>query len=235
MPSVWRDCIEQNVAAYSALSQQQQKHLEDDTRVFVATKGWDAGRGVELSDEVKVTIAAQACLLLVGFAGEHDGFYNVKDVVVLATGYELTEFLGRGEREIVKALGHTKMYGPVYLAWDSVRHGGREPDDGRNLVYHEFAHKLDLTDGLADGTPTLDGRVDLKRWVDVMTAAYEQLCERAERGQPTLLDTYGCTNSAEFFAVATECFFEKPEAMAQRHTALYGVLKQYFRFDPASR
>ncbi|MBB6429696.1 M90 family metallopeptidase [Algisphaera agarilytica] len=234
MPEAWRRIIRENVRHYDKLNRWEQRKLEDDSRVFAATKSWDGGNGVEITDEVKLTIAAQACLMVLGFDDSLDRFHNVRQIVVLESAYSLA--IGR-ERENTRPqfLGQAAMDGLVYLAWDSTRHGGRDPRDGRNLVYHEFAHMLDFDDGLADGTPILRGRDDLKTWVDVMTAEYEQLCQDSHEGRASLLDQYGTTNSAEFFAVATECFFEKAHQLQKRHADLYEVLSAYYGQDPASR
>lgn len=234
MPKAWRQIIRDNVKHYETLTPKEQTKLEDDTRVFAATKSWDGGHGVEITDEVKLTIAAQACLMVLGFDDSLDRFHNVREIVVLESAYNMATGSDRDTAPPTN-LGHTYIGGPVYLAWDTTRHGGRDPRDGRNLVYHEFAHKLDMDDGLADGTPILSNRVDLETWIDVMTAAYEELCKREEKNRPTLLDKYGTTNSAEFFAVATECFFEKAEQFKQKHPDLYQALAAYYRQDPASR
>lgn len=234
MPESWRGWIGQNVAAYDRLGAAERARLEDDTRVFVAEKRFEAGRGFAITDEVRVTIAAQACLITLGFDPGGGVYPNVGTVVVNATGYDCYEVRDhRLERQ--RVLGHTDLHGPVFLAWDAVRHGGTNPADGRNLVYHEFAHKLDLEDGVGDGTPVIGDRAAFETWVQVMAAAYEQLCDRAADGRRTLLDHYGATNPAEFFAVATEVFFEKPGRMKRRHAALYDVLSRYYRQDPASR
>lgn len=234
MPKAWRQIIRDNVKHYEKLTPQEQVKLEDNARVFAAIKSWDGGQGVDINDEVKLTVAAQACLMVLGFDDSLDRFRNVRDIVVLESAYRLTTGRDRNDNAS-KNLGHTYMDGPVYLAWDTTRHGGRDPRDGRNLVYHEFAHKLDMDDGLADGTPILRDRVDLKTWIDVMTAAYHELCEKEEDRQPTLLDKYGTTNSAEFFAVATECFFEKARQLRKKHPDLYRALSAYYRQNPASR
>lgn len=203
------------------------------TRVFVAEKQFVGCNGLEVTDEVRVTIAAQACVLLIGL--RQDVYPNVSEVLVYPSSY----FAQASDGLIVSQshrLGeaHAQHRGPVVLAWDSARHGGYDPRDGRNLVYHEFAHKLDFLDGLADGTPVFDDRAAFERWVDVMTRHYEALCDAAERGKATLLDKYGATNPAEFFAVATECFFEKPDQLHKRHSDLYAVLRDFYKQDPAA-
>ena len=112
---------------------------------------------------------------------------------------------------------------------------GRHPEEGQNVVYHEFAHQLDMLDGLVDGTPPLETPQQYRLWRDVMTAEYRKLIEDSQEGRATLLDPYGTKNEAEFFAVATECFFDKPAAMAHRHPQLYELLRQYYHQDPAAR
>jgi Mlc titration factor MtfA (ptsG expression regulator) len=132
-------------------------------------------------------------------------------------------------------LGEAWHHGPIILSWPEVLAGARHDGDGTNVVLHEFAHYLDSQDHDFNGTPPLDDREQYRTWHDVMTAEYDRLVRKAERGVPTLLDQYGATNEAEFFAVATECFFEQPVKMAERYARLYDVLRQYYRQDPASR
>lgn len=232
MPEAWLGWIERNVNLYERVPDPARKRLLDNVAVFVATKRFEAGHGFEITDEVKVTIAAQACVMLLGFDPEAGVFPNVGTVVVNAAGYDAVG-VGGGQMERTAVLGHTDLHGPVFLSWSSVRHGGYNPADGRNLVYHEFAHKLDLADGVADGTPVIEGR-DLRTWVEVMSAAYELLCERIDDGRRTLLDEYAATNPAEFFAVASEVFFEKPGQMRRKRPALYRVMARYYRQDPAA-
>jgi MtfA peptidase len=135
----------------------------------------------------------------------------------------------------VVLLGEAHHGGPVVLAWDRVLRDGKRPQDGHNLVYHEFAHKLDMLDGSADGTPPLHDRAALVRWSRACEAAFLQLREQTAHGQPTLLDSYGATNEAEFFAVATEHFLDRPRSLREQLPALYDVLAAFYRQDPASR
>jgi Mlc titration factor MtfA (ptsG expression regulator) len=123
----------------------------------------------------------------------------------------------------------------VVLSWDSARHGAYDPKDGRNLVFHEFAHKLDMLDGFVNGTPPLKSRNAYRIWSEVMTREFERLQDAAERRRATVLDKYGATNEAEFFAVATECFFERGVKLEKKHPELYEVLQGYYRQDPARR
>ncbi len=132
-------------------------------------------------------------------------------------------------------LGEAWYRGPVILSWADARAGGQDPRDGQNVVLHEFAHQLDMLDGSADGIPPLPAGEPTRHWRTVMKAEYERLVRESERGRATLLDEYGATSEAEFFAVATECFFEKPLPLSREHPELYGVLSDFYRQDPAKR
>jgi hypothetical protein len=132
-------------------------------------------------------------------------------------------------------LGQAFTRGPVILVWDAVRRGGIDPKDGRNVVYHEFAHKLDMLDGAADGVPPIADREVYARWIEVFTREYQALQEATGRGERTFLGPYALENGAEFFAVATEHFFEQPLKMQRDHTAMYEVLAGFYRQDPAAR
>jgi Mlc titration factor MtfA (ptsG expression regulator) len=207
--------------------------------VFIAEKAWEGCNGLELTDEIRVTIAGQACLLLLGF--EHDLYRNVETILV----YPSTVIPRRAEEpmfarptivsEVMPLIGEAHGRGPVILTWDAVRRGGIHPELGHNVVYHEFAHKLDMLDDSVDGTPPLESREQYRAWVEVCTREYEQLRERSERGEPTLLDPYGGTDVGEFFAVATECFFDRPIELSDTHPDLYGVLSEFYRQDTAAR
>jgi hypothetical protein len=132
-------------------------------------------------------------------------------------------------------LGEAHYRGPVVLSWAEVLSEGRAPARGHNLVIHEFAHQLDFLDGVVNGTPPLKDEAQSRRWHDVMTAEYQRLIRESANGQATVLDQYGATNEAEFFAVATECFFDQPVGLKHRHLQLYELLREYFQQDPAAR
>jgi len=234
-PGAWRDILSQRFRHDQSLSHDQRERLERDVQVFIAEKSWEGCAGFEITDEVKLVIAANACLLLLGH--EHDGFSNVRSVLVYPRPFRVPEFPSLEDGlfivdEDVDLVGEAHERGPVILSWDEVRRAGH---GGRNVVLHEFAHKLDMADGLVDGTPPLAGGSQLRQWAAVMTDEFNKLRDSARRGRATLLDEYGAQDEAEFFAVATECFFERSEAMQRRHGALYDVLKAYFNQDPAAR
>jgi Mlc titration factor MtfA (ptsG expression regulator) len=235
-PPEWLAHLRGNVALYATLTEAEQAKLRDDLRVFVAERHWEGCGGLTVTDEMKVTVAAQACLLVLNI--EHDYFSRVPSILVYPSGYR-TPAERHGPDGTVGGspgrLGEAWYRGPVVLAWDAVLGGGKDPHDGQNVVLHEFAHQLDFLDGYADGTPPLPSRAAYRRWHDVMTAEYDRLVTDSRRGQARVLDSYGATNPAEFFAVATEAFFEKPLPLRQRHPALYEVLRDYYRQDTAER
>ena len=203
--------------------------------MLVDEKDWEGCGGLEMTDEIRVTIAAQACLLILNI--EHEYYRRVTSILVYPAAYKTMPSRGRDGviREGQANLGEAWLRGPVVLSWDDARRGALDPKDGHNLVFHEFAHKLDMLDGAADGTPPLADQETLRQWVQTMTREFAALRDAAERGRKTVLDTYGATNPAEFFAVATECFFEKARQLRQRHPAVYELLKDYYQQDPAER
>jgi Mlc titration factor MtfA (ptsG expression regulator) len=235
-PDDWLVYLQKNVGLYPLLTEPEQQKLRDDLRIFIAEATFEGCGGLEITDEIKVTIAAQASLLLLGC--QHDYFERVHTVLVYPTGFRSPEGWTSPDGVVhmdVGYLGEAWYHGTVILAWDAVLAGGRDPRDGRNVVLHEFAHQLDYLDGLADGTPPLRNRAQYRRWHEVMTAEYDQLVVESEHGRPQVLDAYGATSPAEFFAVATECFFEKPVQMRRRRTQLYEILKEYYCQDTALR
>jgi hypothetical protein len=235
-PPEWEGYLRKNVAHYQHLSEAEQARLRDDLRIFRAEKNWEGCGGLTMTDEIKVTISAQACLLVLGM--EHNYFDRVQSILVYPHGYraEAREAAGGAVVEgFSDRLGEAHYRGPVILSWAEVLEEGRHPRRGHNLVFHEFAHQLDMLDGVIDGTPPLGRRAEYKRWQEVMTAEYQQLVEASEHGRATLLDQYGTTNEGEFYAVATECFFDLPVEMARRHPKLYQLLRDYYRQDPAAR
>lgn len=223
---------------WSRLSEDEQNALRSLVQVVVAEKTWEGCKGLEVDDEMKVTIAGQACLLLLGI--EHDYFGNVKTILVFPRQFTPHEMVDVDESGVMHesagtALGLAYEGGPVILSWADSKAGGRNSQDGLNVVLHEFAHKLDLRDGVVNGTPLLRDRRDYARWAEVMRREYEQLVEASRKRRATLLDDYGATDPGEFFAVAVECFFEKPVQMRKKHPDLYRTLGQYFGQDPAAR
>jgi len=236
-PPEWLPFLERNVVHYQYLTDTEKARLRDDSLIFMAEKHWEGCAGLTITDEMKVTISAQAMLLVLGL--EHNYFDRVLSILVYPTGYRaVNPDINTGElipQTSSDRLGEAHYRGPVILSWSEVLHDGQHPERGHNLVYHEFAHQLDMLDGVVNGTPPLQTPEQQRRWEEVMTREYELLIKASEHHHATLLDKYGTTNEAEFFAVATECFFDKPAPMAHRHPQLYDLLREYFKQDPAAR
>ena len=235
-PPAWIEFLERNVPQYLHLRPDEKARLRDNVQVFVAEKNWEGCGGLTLTEEMKVTIAAHACLMTLAMEG--DPFGRLLSILVYPGGYEVPQerwYEGWSITRPESRSGEAWYRGPVILSWADVRRDARHPGRGRNLVWHEFAHQLDMLDRSTNGTPPLPDRQQRRRWHDVMTAEYEQLVEAAEEGRATLLDTYGAESEAEFFAVATECFFDCPVEMRDRHPKLYELLGEYYRQDPAAR
>jgi Mlc titration factor MtfA (ptsG expression regulator) len=234
-PVSWSEIIERNVPYLRLLSEEDRRELQGDMKVFLAEKSFEGCGGLEMTDEIRVTIAAQACLLLLH--RETDMYPTLRSIVVYPSAYvvPVTESVGPGVvREGVSVrLGESWQRGSVILSWDDVLHGAADIHDGQNVVLHEFAHQLDQEEGAADGAPVLPRRSMYVAWARVLGAEYTRLQTDAERGRTSVLDQYGATNPAEFFAVATECFFEKAASLRLKHPELYEELKLFYRQDPA--
>jgi Mlc titration factor MtfA (ptsG expression regulator) len=238
-PEAWVAVIERNMAHYRYLDAGERQRLRELVQVFVAEKEWEGCNGLELTDEIRVTIAAQACLLVLEL--EHVLYANVETILVYPSTFvprrvEESIFATPGiEHPMMPLLGEAHRRGPVILTWDSVRRSGRHPELGHNVVYHEFAHKLDMLDGAADGVPPLENKAEYERWERVCKAEYEGLRALSDAGREGVLDPYGSTDEGEFFAVVTEAFFDTPIELAEEHPALYEVLRAFYRQDPAAR
>jgi Mlc titration factor MtfA (ptsG expression regulator) len=235
-PEQWLPYLERNLAQYRYLSRDEQQRLRDNLRVFVAEKNWEGCNGLTVTDEMRVTIAAHACLMTLGLDG--DPFGGLQSVLIYPSGYAVPQerwLEGWSISGIVGREGESWYRGPVVLSWDNIQEDVEYAGHGNNLIWHEFAHQLDNLDRSTNGTPPLEDPRQRRRWHEVMTSEYEQLVEDAEQGRATLLDEYGAENEAEFFAVATECFFDCPEELRDEHPRLYELLADYYRQDPAAR
>jgi Mlc titration factor MtfA (ptsG expression regulator) len=237
-PEEYERLLQRNVVHDKFLDDSQRTKLRRLMQVFIAEKNWEGCRGLELTDEMKVTIAAQACLLVVGM--DHDEhFDHVQSILVYPSSYvakdvELTR-AGVVIEGRVARLGETLWRGPVVLSWPHVLAGGRMQTPGHNLVFHEFAHQLDMLNGrVADGTPILDSPEIADKWRTVMEAEYRELDDACRQRRRHLLDCYGTTDPCEFFAVSTECFFERGSDFQHWHPQLYELLRGFYRLDPAT-
>ena len=188
----------------------------------------------QITDEVRLTIAAQACLLLVN--KENRWFDTLETIFVYPAAFKSRIATGDGhvhQEADVARTGESWQRGSVILAWDHAAFGAFADRDGHNVVMHEFAHQLDDQTGVTDGAPLLDPDHNAREWAQAFQDAYARHTEQTARGAATLIDAYGATNPAEFFAVATEVFFERAEALREAEPALYGQLARYYRLDPA--
>jgi Mlc titration factor MtfA (ptsG expression regulator) len=235
LPDDWRDLTAASVAHWAVLDDGERDRLGG-LMAQILDRRWEAANGFALTDEIRVVVAAQAALLILGL--DIDCYRDVTAVVVHPTTVTLRgERAGPARGVVTDAplpiAGQAQARrGPVVIAWDAARAGARHPDRGYNVVLHEFAHKLDMLDGTVDGTPPLPDRAARQRWIDVCTAAYERL-RAGDAGD--VLRPYAGVNPGEFFAVATEVFFDRPVALQADSPDLYGVLRDFYRQDPAAR
>jgi Mlc titration factor MtfA (ptsG expression regulator) len=238
-PSAWRALLTDRVAHWCFLGDAERERLEDLIKVFLVDKEFEGAGGLVVAEDVRVTIAAQACLLLLGL--DHDYYRDVHSIIVYPStvvrrGPHGSAVLpGAVTEQPTALLGEARLHGPMVIVWDQALAQARYPERGHNVVYHEFAHKIDMADGTADGAPPLPGPAARRRWGEVLEREFAGLRERAEEGRPSLLDAYGATNPAEFFAVATESFFDLPVPLQQQHPDLYAMLAEFYRQDPALR
>ena len=237
-PEEWDRILARGVLHVSRLPADQQARLRKLVQVFVAEKNWEGIRELTVTEEMKVVIAAQACLLVVGLP-EDEHFDHVLSVLVYPTGYVAKDV------EITRAgvvlegkqarIGEAWWRGPVILSWLDARAGGRMETPGRNLVLHEFAHQLDMLNGrVTDGTPPLATSELAERWGRVMEPAFRDLTDACGRGYGTFIDCYGATNRAEFFAVVTEMFFERPLLLRRHWADVYEAFRDYYGLDPVT-
>ena len=258
-PQAWRAALRRHVPLYRQLPADLQQQLRRRILVFLAEKPFLGCAGLEVTEEMRVTIAAQACLL--GLNRDGPLFPELRQILVYPGAFVVDRVdAGAGGvlREQRRALaGESWSQGQVILSWQDVLEGARVTDDGRNVVLHEFAHQLDQESGSANGAPRLGSRAAHARWADVMGREFAALQARirtrdaararaqAERSwfgaspeaastpEPAdLISDYGATNEAEFFAVVTEVFFEQADALSERHPALFALLRDYYRVDP---
>jgi hypothetical protein len=236
LPDDWVNIVETNVALWRVLDDDERALLGSTSDWLLRHKHWEAAQGFALVDEITVTIAVQAALLVLRLSV--DEYREVSAIVVYPTSMQSRGVYAGPARGtvtdgVVPVLGEAHgRRGPVLLAWDQARDAARNPGRGQNVVFHEFAHKLDMVDNVLDGTPALEHRGDFARWVEVCTEAYDALRAGIERPP---LQPYGATNPAEFFAVATEAFFDVPVALVEHEPRLYEVMRDFYKQDPAAR
>jgi len=235
-PPDWLPIVEKNIPRFQALPAEDRRELLKDILIFLTEKNFEGCGGLSLTDEIRVTIAAQACLLLLH--RKNDDYPRLQSILVYPRAYRVDGkkvssggFIREGPE--IRA-GESWSSGAVVLSWDDVKKSASDLRDGHNVVLHEFAHQLDQEDGAADGIPVLGERSRYTAWARVLGREYRELVSEIEKGHRTDIDPYGALSPAEFFAVVTECFFEKPAALRRRHPELYQELRLFYRQDPPS-
>lgn len=234
LPDHLREFLEQEFPRIRALSPELRTRLEGFTRVLMEGKNFEACGGFpKITEEVRCLICAQAALLLLNLPN-HRFYPLLKSILVYPGAFQDRgrRRFGLHEEERGTLLGESWDTGSVILSWDSVVAGARNEDDGINVTIHEFAHQLDQANG-TDGVPLLHSREAYRRWAEVFETHYDELVEDVEDGDDSLIDPYGATNPAEFFAVASETFFEESVDLREEHPKLYGELRDFYGLDPA--
>ncbi len=236
LPPEWGAIIEQNVPFVAKLSDDDRAELAGHVQVFLAEKHFEGCGGLELTDEIRVTIAAQACVLLLH--RETDYFGKLVSILVYPSTYVVSgeRHIGSGimSEDSEARLGESWVSGVVVLVWDSVLSGAQDMNDGHNVVLHEFAHQLDQESGAGNGAPILPHRSMYVAWARVLGQEFEALVNETRQRHRSVIDGYGATNPAEFFAVVTEAFFEKPRQLRAKHPELYAEFQHFYQQDPAS-
>ncbi len=236
IPTEWHAIIGYTMPLYARLPEELRQRLDGLVNQFLAEKQFVGCQGLGVTLEMKLAIAAQACLLVLNRSPSvYDALYSV--LIYPA------QFIARDERRDEAGVVHEReqvLAGQAWethriiLSWEDVQASAARPNDGFNVVYHEFAHYLDAEAGAVNGAPLLGDEEHYERWARVMSEEFLRLRAAASRGEETLLDPYAAEDEAEFFAVATEVFFECPADLRREHPALYGELRTYYRLDPAA-
>jgi len=230
----WRKIIQQRMPYFKQMPADLQLQLKQHIQVFLAEKKFVGCNGIRITDEIRITVAAQACLLLLN---RKTNFYpKLRTILVYPRAFikeqQSMNIDGVQHTQKMALAGESWDFGKVVLSWQDTLDGAKIPDDGRNVVIHEFAHQLDQENGRANGAPILEKGQNYKCWSEVFSAQFELLKRQAKSGAPSLFDYYGATNPAEFFAVASEVFFEKAQQFHYEYPTLYRQLRHYYQVDP---
>jgi Mlc titration factor MtfA (ptsG expression regulator) len=235
IPPSWPPLVGRQVPIIARLLSSDQERLYHIMQLFLKEVPFEGCGGLEMREEIRVTIAAQACLLLLKMP--YPRYARVRRVLVYPAAFvPQTQHSYRSNRLVLPdepSAGQAWLDGVVVLGWEEVEHGAIVSNDGHNVVFHEFAHMLDAEDGSLDGVPVLDSRGSYHAWITEWSAQFAEHVRRVEADEPTVLDPYGATNRAEFLAVATEAFFEKPAELRSKQPSLYALLAEFFKLDPA--
>ncbi len=235
-PAAWRSILKRCVPYVRLMPADLQLQLKQHMQVFLAEKTFIGCNGLHITDEIRVTIAAHACLLILNRPSAY--YPKLRQILVYPDSFvverDQIDPIGLTHRARQVLSGESWSEGQVILSWQDTLAGAAVVDDGQNVAIHEFAHQLDQETGSANGAPMLARRAHYRRWSKVLGTEFAALQARTARGEASLLSDYGATNPGEFFAVITEVFFEQPGLMAQAHPNLYRELCQFYQLDPLS-
>lgn len=233
-PSHWEAILRRNVTLYRRLPVPDQSKLRDLLRILIHEKVWEAARGFFVTEEMKITIAAQAAIMLIGMT-DHDYFGRVPSVVVHPGEFRRPDPEDPTiEDEVTDQIvdGLASYRGPVVVGWEQARHEALHPDEGFSVVIHEFAHQLDFQDEYTDGTPPLPTRADEERWAEVMTVAFQRHRRQLDRGTITFFSHQAGDSETEFFADVSEAFFCRPADLKAEEADVYSILARFYGVDP---
>ncbi|HYA32364.1 MAG TPA: M90 family metallopeptidase [Thermodesulfovibrionales bacterium] len=234
-PRAWLEIIRRNITLYGLLAEELQDQLLKHVQIFLAEKRFEGCRGLRITDEIRVTIAAQACFLLLNREATY--YPKLRTILVYPGAYLAKAARGIGPEETTPGearLGESWRRDYVVLSWDDVRRTAADLKDGHNLVLHEFAHQVDEEHGATKGASMVHGRSHYATWARVLSREYEEFCRKVAQGEQDVVDAYGAASPAEFFAVLTEAFFEKPNELKEHHPGLYDELRGFYRVDPGA-
>ncbi|HEY5806390.1 MAG TPA: M90 family metallopeptidase [Povalibacter sp.] len=234
-PVQWRQWLERDFPPYHQLPAALRERLLGLIQIFVRQKSFVGCNGLTVTDHMRVIIAANACLLVVNRPGvpRHNLYDDLLSILVYPTAFIVPETV-RMENGLVSE-GHRVLSGQAWdsrriiLSWEDIE---RSPGSSHNVVVHEFAHYLDMEDETMDGAPGLPSRAAHREWSETFWREFHRLHDELRNGLPTLIDPYAATAPAEFFAVVTEVFFQRPHELAAAHAELYAQLRKYYRLDP---
>jgi Mlc titration factor MtfA (ptsG expression regulator) len=233
-PQAWREILRRRMPAFARLPSDIQRRVKKHAQVLIAEKPFIGCGGLQVTEEMRVLVAAQAALLLLGGRGAYFG--NLRQVLIYPGAFVVDRTepgaagLAHESRRVLA--GESWQQGQLLLSWDDVLAGAADPDDGHNVVIHEFAHQLDQDNGRANGAPWLGRREAYARWSAVFGAEYSALQSRLAQGETGLIEAYAATDPAEFFAVSSELFFERSAQLAAQHPALHAELARYYGVNP---
>jgi MtfA peptidase len=234
LPESWISVLETKVPLYNHFPPADQAELGGHIQIFLAEKEIEGCRGLEITDQIRVTIAAYACILLLH--RQTDYYPGLTSILVHPQAYIAPNRRHIGDGVIIEGpevrLGESWHRGSVVLSWEDIQQQTQGDGSAQNVVLHEFAHQIDISGGQGDSSPVLQKAASFEEWVATLQENFEQLRADVIANRPTVLDDYGATGPAEFFAVATECFFGNPHQLKQCHPRLYEELKEFYQQDP---